>query len=119
MSWGLLQEQFGGGGQFFVDMVTANLTPQTRKQMADAVNAWLIGPARKKSLPDLQEKLKTMGSRVDLMMESIRFGARNKEIVVIADGPAEETLRALANGTDWFDPCDDIVSIMISALRDS
>lgn len=119
MTWGLLDEQFGGFGRLFVDMITAELVDADRKKMTDAVMDWLKGPARKKNIPDLQERLQNMGSRVENMMKSIRFAVRDKEIVVIADGSGEDTLRAFANGTDWFEPCDDIVSIMISALRNS
>ena len=113
----MFQQQVGGLDKLFVDGFSERLTIADRKKIADALENWLKKETRLKPLPDLEARLAVMSQRIRLLAQTVEFTVRNEEIVVISSGANEQTLKAIANGTDWFDPCDDVVSVMISAVR--
>lgn len=95
------------------------MLPQSRKQIAQNLRNWLANVARKRPVPDLDKRLEKWGKRFDSMAERCSFSAKGSEIVVRVANADSDTLRALKNGTDWFEPCDNVVNVMISALLKS
>ena len=120
MSTGLFTEITEGGmGKIFVDILSEELSPEDRKQIAYNLSLWLSESARKKPVPDLENRLAIWGKKFDKLAESCKFSAKDDEVVVTVADEDSPTMAALNNGTDWFDPCDNVVSVMISALLKS
>jgi hypothetical protein len=120
MSKGLWDSITGGGGEkLFVDSLSNGMTLEDRRHIAENLKNWLVNTTRKKQVVDLDQRLVQWGKRFDKLAENCSFSMRNDEVVVmVADGDAD-TLRALKNGTSWFDPCNNVVNVMISALLKS
>jgi hypothetical protein len=112
------EELMGPGGfeQFFVDQIVGKLTPEKRRFIAAALVEWLTHTARKKAVPDLLRLIDDFGKRIGRMCEDIEIQIVDRKPVVMAVGSGRDTLRALEQGTNWFDPCDDVVMVMISSL---
>ena len=108
-----------GGTAVFVDSLSENLSREGRKQIAQNLKDWLTNVARKKDVPDIDKRLEKWGKRFDSMAERCSFTVVDDEIVVRVANADSDTLRALKNGTDWFEPCDNVVNVMISALLKS
>ena len=109
----------GGGTALFVDSLSSNLSAEGRKQIAQNLKNWLANVARKRNVPDLDKRLENWGKRFDRMSERCSFSVVDDEVVVRVANADSDTLRALKNGTDWFEPCDNVVNVMISALLKS
>lgn len=112
----LMEELVGGFTGLFVDILNQKLTSQDRASMAQALKDWLSGVARVKPLPDLEERRARMFQRFDKLAEVAELSKVGDNLVVKASGDGETTLKMLENGTDWFDPCENVVMVMISAL---
>jgi hypothetical protein len=110
---------FGGFDGLFVDILNERITSKDRQEMARNLQDWLAVTARKKPLPDLENRMQRMNERMAVLAERATFVKEDEEIVVKAAGEADETLKMLERGTDWFDPCESVVSVMISALGKS
>ena len=111
------QDLFGGGvDKTALNLLIGELTPESRKAMAGALKGWLVNTARKRESMALPSYMAEMGRRIDRMCETMELEVKDSRPVVKALGENEATLRALELGTNWFDPCDDVVSVMISAL---
>lgn len=106
----------GGGVGFAATAVIGALTPEKRKLIAEGLKGWIINDARKKVVLDLPELIVDFGKRIDRMVENLDIQIVDNKPVVKAVGSGETTLRALERGTNWFDPCDDVVSVVISSL---
>jgi hypothetical protein len=113
--WSITNDLFGGLSNLFVDNLGDKLDQSDRRLMATALKDWLAG-ARVKPLPDLEERRARMGRSIDRMVESVTFSEAGNGIVVTVSGVGEDTLKKFKNGTEWFDPCENVVSVMISAL---
>lgn len=113
--WSILGDLCGGLPKLFVDNLNDRLDQDDRRLVATALKDWLAG-ARVKPLPDLEERRARMGRSIDKMVESVTFSRAGGGIVVTVSGDGEDTLKKLQNGTEWFDPCENVVSVMISAL---
>jgi hypothetical protein len=111
----IMDEMFGGLSSLFVDNLNEKIDSGDRLAMAKALKDWLAG-ARVKPLPDLEDRRAWMCQKIDKMVESVTFSKVGDEIVVMVSGDGEDTLKKLQNGTEWFDPCENVVSVMISAL---
>ena len=111
----IMEELFGGLPSLFVDNLNEKIDSADRRNMAQALKDWLAG-ARVKPVPDLEERRVMMGKSIDKMAESVTFSKAGDGIVVTVSGDGEDTLKKLQNGTEWFDPCENVVSVMISAL---
>src|SRR5512146_3090379 len=104
----LMKDLVDGLDQFALAAMTQNLTPDNRANMAERLKQWLVLEARKKHLPDLEERIRQFSDRINRLCANVQFETRNGEFVVKALGSDESTLRALEHGTGWFDPCDDV-----------
>ena len=113
--WSIMDELFGGLSKLFVDNLNDKLDSSDRRLMAEALKGWLAG-ARVKPVPDFEERRARMCKSIDKMVESVTFSKAGDGIVVTVSGDGEDTLKKLQNGTEWFDPCENVVSVMISAL---
>lgn len=87
-----------------------------RRMIATGLKSWLRNEARKKNRDDLPLLLDEFCNRIDKMSEGIGIKTVDKKLVVTASGSSQNTLRALEIGTNWFDPCASVVSVMISSL---
>ncbi|MGV0949180.1 MAG: hypothetical protein ACOYB3_00815 [Azonexus sp.] len=111
----------GNGGLvgFAVASMVGKLTPDRRKVVADSLKAWLRDDARKAARQDLQLLLDEFGKRIDTMVADLDIQIVDDKPVVTVVGQGRDTLRALERGTNWFDPCEDVVSVVISSLWES
>lgn len=112
----ILDELVGGLSGAFVDILSSKITQSDRVAMAQAIKDWLLTKARTKPLPDLEDRRSRMFTRIDEMVKSVTFSKVGDNFVVKATGEGEVTLKKLQNGTEWFDPCESVVTVMISAL---
>lgn len=112
------EEVFGEGGMlgFTVKQCLGQLTPERRREAATALKDWLQNAARKSNRADLPVLIEEFGKRIDRMTENMDIQIVDGKPVVKAYGDGEGTLRALERGTNWFDPCADVVSVLISSL---
>lgn len=112
------EEIFGPGGMvgFMVEQLIGKLTPDKRKAAGEALKAWLRDDARKKPRADVMLLVEEFGKRIDRMCEDLDIEIVDGKPVVKALGLGQDTLRALERGTNWFDPCEDVVSVVISSL---
>ena len=107
----------GGLPQFALDSLVGKLTPEKRKFIAESLKAWLRDEARKKPRADLALLMDEFGKRIDSMCDDLLdIQIVDGKPVVKALGSGQDTLRALERGTNWFDPCSDVVSVVISSL---
>lgn len=106
----------GGGVGFAVEQLVGRLTPDKRKVVAEGIKTWLREDARKAVRPDLPVLLDEFGKRIDKMVEDLDIGIVDDKPVVMVTGMNRDTLRALERGTNWFDPCDSVVNVVISSL---
>jgi hypothetical protein len=113
----MTEQQFGGFGQLFVDILSERITPEVRAEMAKNLKDWLETEARVKPVPDIATRKAKMAVRFDKLAAVATFSKDGDEIVVKASGENSDTVKMLENGTDWFDPCESVVRVMISALR--
>lgn len=108
---------FGGGvDKFAINLLIGELTPERRKSMATGLKNWLENKARKKESMAVPSYIAEMSRRIDRMCETMELEVKDGKPVVKALGENEATLRALELGTNWFEPCDDVVIEMISTL---
>jgi len=115
------EELLGPGGYtgFAIKQLVGQLDLAKRKQIAEGIKTWLRDVARKKPRADLMLLVDEFGKRIDAMCADLDIGFVDGKPVVRAAGVGQDTLRALERGTNWFDPCDDVVSVVISALWES
>lgn len=112
------EDVFGNGGMagFLVNGTVGPLTTETRRAVAAGLKTWLRDEARKKHRPDIVLLIDEFGKRIDRMVEYMDIQIVDGKPVVKALGTSQDTLRALERGTNWFDPCEDVVSVVISSL---
>jgi hypothetical protein len=112
----LLKNLVGGLDQFAIDMLIGKLTSEKRDALAKGLKDWLANTARKKDSMHLASYIQEFNRRIDVMAETLELEVVDGKPVVKALGSNDATLKALERGTNWFDPCEDVVSVMISAL---
>lgn len=112
------EQMFGEGGVvgFAMKSLIGELTPESRKLIADGLKNWLANDARKRPVDDLLQRIAEFGKRIDSMVADMDIQIVDNKPVVKAVGSGSDTLRALERGTSWFDPCSDVVSVVISSL---
>ena len=98
-----------------VDILKQGITTEIRQKIAQNLKDWLAS-ARVKPVADLEARRTRMNKRFDQLAETVMFSIGVEGVVVTVVGAGEDTLKALQNGTDWFDPCNNVVRVMISAL---
>jgi predicted nuclease with TOPRIM domain len=111
-----LKQAFGGLEGLFVDSLNKGLTTKQRSEIAERIKRWLSEEARKKPLKNLPDRISAMNKRFEELADELEISMESGELVVKAAGKASETLRALNNGMDWFDPCESVEGLVISAL---
>ena len=77
---------------------------------------WLTTKARKKAVPDLEERIKSMESRVLKMVENMSVEIVDHKFVVKVVGSDEETLKMFRIGTSWFESNPDLMETILSGL---
>jgi hypothetical protein len=78
------------------------LDEPTAKKVAAELSRWLVEEARKKDLPDLQDRLTDMLQRIEKLARSLVFKLDGTYVYVWANGDAQATLTLLDRGSDWF-----------------
>jgi len=92
---------------------------EKRQKAADAIYRWLVEKARKKNVLDLAQRLEKMRGAIDRMVENMEIQIVNSKAVVKVSGSAEDTLKQLRYGSDWYDGTPDIVELAVTGLFDS
>ncbi len=90
-----------------------------RKQRDNVVRAlmlWLTTKARKKTVPDLDVRLRNIEERVKRLVENMRIEIEKDTLVVKASGSDEETLKMFRLGTSWFEANEDLMATILSGL---
>lgn len=106
----------GGAVGFVVESLVGKITTDKQKVIAEGLKTWLRVDARKAARLDLPVLLDEFGKRIDRMVEDLDIQIVDNKPVVTVKGSGRDTLRALERGTNWFDPCEDVVSVVISSL---
>lgn len=89
-----------------------------RAKIASALYTWLANVARKKPLPDLDQRLKDFKVEIDRAVENMEVRIVDGKWVVKVAGSAESTLKKLRLGTDWFVGTDDVLELVLTGLFD-
>ena len=111
-----LDKFIAGIGNLALDTLVGDLTPEKRGMMAKGLKDWLANIARKKESMYLASYVQEFNRRIDKMCETLQISMVEGRPVVKVFGSDEATMKALERGTNWFDPCEDVVSVVISAL---
>ena len=96
------------------------VTRDARGRVAVSLDRWLSFTARKRTVPDLAERLERMRKRFAALAEDFTLTYRAKAAVVKVSGDAQETWHMLTRGTDWFDPLtpEQATVLVIKAVLD-
>ena len=92
---------------------------QDREQRAKVVTAlmlWLTVKARKKDVPDLDERLKRIEARVKKMVDNMVIEIKDDKPVVKVSGSDEDAWKMFRLGTGWFEPNPDLIETVLSGL---
>lgn len=92
------------------------MTDTSRERVRAALEDWLLTRARKKPLPDLEQRLDDFRKRIGRLARHVKLGYFDGKLVVNATGDGEITLRMLERGTDWFDPADNLTELIAGAI---
>lgn len=85
----------------------------SREQIKLNLVDWLLNKTnKKKQAPNLEQKLALWTAKVQKLAENCKFKIENDKVVVIATGDDASTLKGITYGTDWFDPADNVVSVI-------
>lgn len=101
--------------QVHEEWITRQITAEGRLHVKDVLDTWFLA-VRKKPLPDLQERIDGFRKRIQVLADSFQVAIQDGQFVVKATGDAESTLRAIARGSDWFDPAGDVTVLIIGAV---
>lgn len=89
-----------------------------RARIVSALYTWLVNVARKKALPDLDQRCNAMKAEFEQLAENMEVSIVAGKWVVKAAGSSESTLKKLRLGTDWFDGSPDVLEIVLTGLFD-
>lgn len=89
---------------------------ERQQRAATALMAWLSETARKRPVPDLQDKMEAMQERVERLVENVKIEIEGGRLVVKAAGSDSDTLKAFQFGTSWFEPCPTVTELIVSTL---
>jgi hypothetical protein len=87
-----------------------------RERIKEALENWLAFTARKRPVPDLPKRLEGFRKRIGLLADSLTIEIAPEGYVVKAVGDAESTLQQLKRGTDWFDPAQNVIEMIVGAI---
>lgn len=88
------------------------------ERSASLLISWLTNRAKKRSSPDLPKKLEQFSKDIQRMCYEMRIESVKGAFVVKVNGAAEQTYKKLRLGTDWFEPCADLETIIMAGLDD-
>jgi DNA-binding protein YbaB len=86
---------------------------EQRRRCVDAVMRWLMVEARKKPVPDLNERMELMRTRLEHMVENMEYRFEAGQWVVKVAGSDADTYRMFQFGTSWFEPDPEQVERLI------
>lgn len=89
-----------------------------RARIVAALYTWLVNVARKKTLPDIDQRCDAMKLEFKQLVENMEVSITAGKWVVKAAGSSESTLKKLRLGTDWFDGSPDVLEIVLTGLFD-
>ena len=87
-------------------------------RIVGALYTWLVNVARKKPVPDLEQRCSAMKAEFEQLAENMTVSITEGKWVVKAAGSSESTLKKLRLGTDWFDGSPDVLEIVLTGLFD-
>ena len=102
----------------FESVFSESVTDSARQHVSEALFAWLSFIARKKASANLPQQIEEMRKRFVVLANSFELHYVRGKLVVKASGEAENTLRMLERGTDWFDPAPDVTGLIAGAVLD-
>lgn len=94
------------------------LREQHWERSASLLIDWLMRQARKKPLPDLAHRIEQFSKDIRHMCYEMRIEYSKGALVVKVNGAAEQTHKKLRLGTEWFEPCADLETIIMAGLDD-
>lgn len=89
-----------------------------KARIVAALYTWLVNVARKKTLPDIDQRCSAMKKEFEQLVENMEVSITAGKWVVKAAGSSESTLKKLRLGTDWFDGSPDVIEIVLTGLFD-
>jgi len=89
---------------------------EQKSKVVQALYTWLIDVARKKPLPDLEQRCLRMQREFEVLVENMEVKIHEGKWVVKAAGSAEGTLQKLRLGTSWFDGNPDVIEVVLTGL---
>ncbi len=89
-----------------------------RERVKDALINWISFTARKRAVPDIAKRLEEFCKRIGVLAAKLIVEVGPEGCVVTVTGDAESTLRQLKRGTDWFDPADNVIEMIVGAIFD-
>lgn len=89
-----------------------------KSKIVDSLYTWLVNVARKKPLPDTDQRCNSMKLEFAQLVENMEVSIIGGKWVVKAAGSSEGTLKKLRLGTDWFDGSPDVLEIVLTGLFD-
>jgi len=91
---------------------------ELKRKTGVALMAWLRDVAKKRPVPDLEQRLARMEAAVEQMVENMKLEFAKGKVVITVNGSDEDTLKAFRLGTSWFEPNPDLVETLLTGLFD-
>lgn len=96
-----------------------SLDKEERRKLADTIFQWVATRARKKPVPDLQERLNQLQKNLYSMADQLKFEVtESDQINLQVVGSAEHILKELTFGSTWFDGHPRLADFILKAVFD-
>lgn len=89
-----------------------------RQRAAQALVFWLINDARKRTVPDLEQRLADLRDRIYIMADEMHLEFKEGKLVVAAVGSSQDVLQMLRRGTAWFEGTDEVENLILTGILD-
>jgi predicted MarR family transcription regulator len=99
-----------------IDDALERMRKARHRRCAALIVQWLMERARKKSVPDLAQRIDLFTKDVYKMCEAMRIEYEKGAFVVKVTGSAEQTYKMLRLGSNWFEPDADVVIQIMAGL---
>jgi GTP cyclohydrolase I len=93
-----------------------SLREEQHERAATFLIQWVSENVTKRPLPDLPQRVESFSKDIRYMCQEMRIKMEKGTFVVKVNGSAEQTLKKLRLGTDWFPPCEDVETIIMAGL---
>jgi hypothetical protein len=98
------------------DLAETRLRDEAQKKQVVGAIMTMFSGLRKKTVPDLAERIKNMQQQVEAMVNDMSLEFVRGELVVKVTGSSDALLKSFRYGSNWFMPEPDVDKIIVAAI---